>query len=1080
MSKDVLITPASGNIVFNNTNVTKAQIELDSSNNLVISTTDGDVTIGTPGSNLFVGDGINSVDIVFEQSGSIRALTGKTLTLGQNDSNIIVASPVTFNNVTVSGDLTVNGTTTTINSTTISVDDKNIELGSVASPTNTTADGGGITLKGSTDKTFNWVNATGSWTSSENINVPVGKSFLAGNASGNDYSEFLHNNSSTSLYGVSLQYQYASAILNRQGSTEQVLFVGDAGPNTAFPILGASISTDSGANWLNVFRVNADGNVVGSRFTGDTVYINSSDDYISATSGVESWIYSKDFSVSGQESEPRDLEFSSDGTKLYVLGNSGNDITQYNLSTAWDIGTASASSTFSVGTQETAPYGLFFKPDGTRFFVAGAKDIVYRYDLSTAWDITTASYVNSFSVTAQETDPQGISFSSDGTKMYITGTSGDDINQYNLGTAWDITTAVYSTVFNVSAYASAPQGLAFSSDGTKFWIVGSTFNRIAEFTMSTPWSIATASYSGAVNVGLLGTYAVLGSSGIYVNLSQNKAWISDYQNDRVFELSTNIAATKLYGSKWLVEPDLHLEQDLVVNKNTRINGSLYMPGYISVGNMDVSGTLNVRAALDLADNDVLRLGSSDDWEMYHSSTDSNNYIDLTVGNLIIRDDGTSGDPVRFTFERTTGNFTASTITSNVATGTAPFSITSTTRVANLNVDTAGSADTATKVVVTVTGTNSAELVRGNMGDNDQARILVGATATNAGFLEIATADDGTEPIYVRQYTGVFSTLARTATLLDGSGNTSFPGTVTANGTTLTGNTGTVTSVGGTGTVSGLTLSGTVTSSGNLTLGGTLAVTPSNFSSQTANTFLAAPNGSAGVPTFRAIVAADIPTLNQNTTGSAATLTTARTINGTSFNGSANITTANWGTARTLTIGSTGKSVNGSANISWSLTEVMPTTSNVQINSLGIGTAASGTAGEIRATNNITAYYSDDRLKTRIGNIENALEKISSLNGFYHEANETAQSLGYEKIREVGVSAQEVEKVLPEVVTTAPISNKYLTVRYERMVPLLIEAIKELKKGTDLIPILVKAIEEQQVVIDDLRSHIELKDLMRPR
>lgn len=80
--------------------------------------------------------------------------------------------------------------------------------------------------------------------------------------------------------------------------------------------------------------------------------------------------------------------------------------------------------------------------------------------------------------------------------------------------------------------------------------------------------------------------------------------------------------------------------------------------------------------------------------------------------------------------------------------------------------------------------------------------------------------------------------------------------------------GTVTSVGGTGTVSGLSLSGTVTTSGSLTLGGTLAVLPSNFASQTANTFLAAPNGSAGVPTFRAVVAADIPTLNQNTTGTA--------------------------------------------------------------------------------------------------------------------------------------------------------------------------------------------------------------------
>jgi hypothetical protein len=110
--------------------------------------------------------------------------------------------------------------------------------------------------------------------------------------------------------------------------------------------------------------------------------------------------------------------------------------------------------------------------------------------------------------------------------------------------------------------------------------------------------------------------------------------------------------------------------------------------------------------------------------------------------------------------------------------------------------------------------------------------------------------------------------------------------------------GGVTSVGGTGTVSGLTLTGTVTSTGNLTLGGALSVLPSNFASQTGNTFLAAPDGATGTPTFRALVAADVPTLNQNTTGSAATLTTARAITMTgdvswtvSFNGGAAVSAA---------------------------------------------------------------------------------------------------------------------------------------------------------------------------------------------
>lgn len=125
----------------------------------------------------------------------------------------------------------------------------------------------------------------------------------------------------------------------------------------------------------------------------------------------------------------------------------------------------------------------------------------------------------------------------------------------------------------------------------------------------------------------------------------------------------------------------------------------------------------------------------------------------------------------------------------------------------------------------------------------------------------------------------------------------------------TSNLGTVISVGGTGTVSGLTLSGTVTSSGNLSLGGTLEVTPSNFSSQSANTFLAGPNGVSGTPTFRTIVAADIPTLNQNTTGSAGsvanTLSIGTGLSGTSYNGSAAITIALANTA--VTAGSYGSS-----------------------------------------------------------------------------------------------------------------------------------------------------------------------------
>jgi hypothetical protein len=136
-------------------------------------------------------------------------------------------------------------------------------------------------------------------------------------------------------------------------------------------------------------------------------------------------------------------------------------------------------------------------------------------------------------------------------------------------------------------------------------------------------------------------------------------------------------------------------------------------------------------------------------------------------------------------------------------------------------------------------------------------------------------------------------------------------------------------------------------------------------------------------------------------------------------------------------------------------------SNFKCVGLGVGTPASGTAGEIRATNNITAYYSDARLKDFKGKIGDALYKVSQLNGYYYTENEKAEEFGFNnKELQVGVSAQEVKAILPEIIAPAPFDmdseNKsksgedYMTVRYEKLVPLLIEAIKELKAEVEAL------------------------------
>jgi len=129
---------------------------------------------------------------------------------------------------------------------------------------------------------------------------------------------------------------------------------------------------------------------------------------------------------------------------------------------------------------------------------------------------------------------------------------------------------------------------------------------------------------------------------------------------------------------------------------------------------------------------------------------------------------------------------------------------------------------------------------------------------------------------------------------------------------------------------------------------------------------------------------------------------------------------------------------------------------LQTTSLGIGTAASGTTGEIRATNAITAYYSDRRLKTEVSKIENALDKIDQLCGVIYTQNKLAEEFGYNNYEEqVGLYAQDVNTVQPQAVKPAPFDiaedgssksgENYLTVQYEKLVPLLVEGIKELRE-----------------------------------
>jgi sugar lactone lactonase YvrE len=211
---------------------------------------------------------------------------------------------------------------------------------------------------------------------------------------------------------------------------------------------------------------------------------------------VKSAVYVRSFSVTAQETAPNGVSFKPDGTKMYVVGSTGDDVNEYTLSTPWNISTAVFVQLFFVGTQDSVPEDIFIRDDGLKMYIIGSfNDSVYEYNISTPWNIATASFVRSFSVAAQEITPAAISFKPDGTKMYVVGSTGDDVNEYTLSTAWNISTAVFVQLFSIAAQETTPTAISFKPDGTKMYVLGTTTDTVYEYELTTAWNVSTAVYT---------------------------------------------------------------------------------------------------------------------------------------------------------------------------------------------------------------------------------------------------------------------------------------------------------------------------------------------------------------------------------------------------------------------------------------------------------------------------------------------------------------------------------------------------------------------------------------------------------
>ena len=217
------------------------------------------------------------------------------------------------------------------------------------------------------------------------------------------------------------------------------------------------------------------------------------------------------FDLSAQETDQRGFTFNNDGTKMFVLGTVGDDVNEYTLSSPFDVSTAvfrdfnNDGTGFDVSAQETVVRDVAFNNDGTKMYVTGqaGKD-VNEYTLSTAFDVSTATHRDfngdgtGFSLVAQDTGGvRGFAFNNDGTKMFIIGAAGQDVNEYTLSTAFDVSTAVFrdingdGTGFSL-AQDTANRGLAFNNDGTKMFATGNDGDDVNEYTLSTAFDVSTA------------------------------------------------------------------------------------------------------------------------------------------------------------------------------------------------------------------------------------------------------------------------------------------------------------------------------------------------------------------------------------------------------------------------------------------------------------------------------------------------------------------------------------------------------------------------------------------------------------
>jgi len=1006
-----------------------------------------------------LGTGVATFLATPSSSNLAAALTDETGT----GSVVFSASPIftgtiSAANLTLSGDLTINGTTTNINSTNLVIEDKNIILGDVDTPSNTTADGGGITLKGETDKTLNWVESTGAWTSSEDFNLLTGKTYeINGTAvlSATTLGSGVTASSLTSVGTIATGTWQGTVIAGQYGGTGVA--------NTGKTITIGGNFTTSGAHTTTLttsgntsVALPTSGTLVGSADTGtvtDTMLAGS----IANNKLVNSSVTIGSTAVALGATVTTFAGLTSITSTTFVGALTGNSSTATALQTSRTIGMTGdvtwTSSSFdgtdnSTGVSTLAESGVIAGSYGSSTEIPILTvDSKGRVTAASTSSITVGDGTLTLATSGIATGSQTFSSNQGTNATFTVDVPGTNIAEGTRTTTTVPITSSTGTSATLSAASTTLAGVMSSDDKTKLDGIAAG----AQVNVATNLGITAGTTAGPIITSSTGTSATLPTasgtaSGVVTTGDQTWSGVKTFSSTITGDITGNAdTATTLQTARTI--------GGVSFNGSANIN----LPGVNTTGNQSTTGsaaTLTTGRTIALTGDVTYTSGSFDGSAnvtgtatLANSGATAGTYTKVTTdakgrvtsGTTLAASDIPNLDASKIT----SGIIDAARLPSFVDdvlefTNLAGFPTTGETGKLYVALD--------TNKVYRWSGTTYIFITSGAVDSVAGKTGVVTLVKADVGLGNVDnTADSAKSVLEATQLT-----TARTigGVSFNGTANINLPGVNTAGNQNTTGTAANVTGTvaianGGTGET---TADGARTNLGATTLGSNIfivtnpsAITFPRFNADNTVSTLSAADFRTAIGAGTSSTTGTVTSIATNNGITGGTITSTGTIELTgqalafhnlATNGIITRTAADSVAARSIAVSGIGISVSNADGVSGNPT-ITSNASSGNTASTIVARDASGnfTAGVISATDfNST---SDENLKTDILTISNPLEKVMSLRGvnFKWKSNNMAA---------IGLIAQEVEKVIPEAVGG---TGDYKTVSYGNIVGLLIEAIK---------------------------------------